>query len=327
MDTQEHIAQLLKKYAEGTCAPEEKAIVEQWYASLELPAAPGDEARPQQGDRLWEKIAARTGRQTAVRRPIRRYIGWAAAAAVMLSVVTAALWTSRTGQATDSRRITASAGTITPLTLPDGSRVWLSNGASVRYQPGFTGGRHVLLEKGEAFFDIRQDERRPFTVEARGTRTRVLGTSFRINASLPGEAVEVTVISGKVQVEGKSQPPVLLSRLESAAFRPQSTATPVKQADTTPASPQTAPAREGWQSRSLDLDNVSTGELALLLESIYDVHFSFAEERLKTCMNTISINTGRPLPEILDKLKLINHFEYKVTPEGILIYGAGCGGI
>ncbi|RPD39533.1 FecR family protein [Chitinophaga barathri] len=327
MDTQEHIAQLLKKYADGNCAPEEIAIVEQWYASLQLQPPPGDTVRPQQGDRLWEKIAARTGSPVKARRPIRRYIGWAAAAAAVFLFAAAILWFNRPADDTGHRQFTAAAGKIIPLSLPDGSRVWLSSGASLRFEPGFADGRHVLLEQGEAFFDIRQDDRHPFTVEARGTRTRVLGTSFRVNAGLPDEAVEVTVITGKVQVEGNSQPPVVLTRQESAAFKPLGTAPAVKQADTLVATPQSALAREGWQARSLDLDNVSTGELVLLLESIYNVRFSFAEERLKTCMNTISINTGRPLPEILDKLKLINHFEYKVTPEGILIYGAGCGSI
>lgn len=321
MDTHEHITQLLKKYAEGACAPEEKAIVEQWYASL--PNRPGEPLPAQQEGRLWEKIEARTGEQSHPRRSIRG-IRLAAAAAVLIAAA-AALWLARPETDAGLQQITAAAGDIVPLSLPDGSRIWLSSGASVRYQPGFTEGRHVLLENGEAFFDIKQDDRRPFTVEARGTRTRVLGTSFRINAGLPDDAVEVTVITGKVQVEGKSQPPVVLTRQESAAFKPAQPAAAVKQTDTIPAAPQSAQAREGWQARSLELDNVSTGELALLLESIYNVRFSFEEERLKACRNTISINTGRPLPEILDKLKLINHFEYKVTPGGILIYGAGCG--
>lgn len=323
MDTHKHIAQLLKKYAEGTCAPEEKAIVEQWYASL--PGQPGEPLPPAEGNLLWEKIAARTGGELRPRRAIRG-IRWAAAAAILIAA-SAALWLARPKPGAEQQQITAAAGNIVPLSLPDGSRVWLSSGASVRYQPGFTEGRHVVLEKGEAFFDIKQDDRHPFTVEARGTRTRVLGTSFRINADLPEEAVEVTVITGKVQVEGKNQPPVVLSHQESAAFKPAQPAPAVKQTDTALAAPQSAQAREGWQVRSLELDNVSTGELALLLESIYNVRFSFEEERLKACRNTISINTGRPLPEILDKLKLINHLEYKVTPGGILIYGAGCGGI
>lgn len=319
MDTQQHIAQLLEKYAEGTCAPEEKAIVEAWYASLHLEPPHGANAAPQQGDRLWEQIASRT--EGGKRRVQRRYLAMTAAAAAVLLTAAAAFWLFRSAPAAGMQQIAASEGKVVPLTLPDGSRIWLGRGASVRYEPGFAQGRSVVLEQGEAFFDVKQDDQRPFTVEARGTRTRVLGTSFRINAGGAGQSVEVTVISGKVQVEDEQRRPVILGRRESVAIRPNSTL----KAEVAPVATPAAPAREAWQSNSLELDNVSTGELALLLESIYNVRFSFAEDRLRNCMNTISINTSRPLSEVLDKLKLINHFEYTITSEGIMINGAGCG--
>ena len=202
--------------------------------------------------------------------------------------------------------------------------MWLSAGSKVRYDAGFAGGRRVELESGEAFFDVVKDDARPFTVDARGTQTLVLGTAFRVSA---GATVEVAVVSGKVKVTAPDQKAVTLLPRETVAIGDGTVTAPaVKAAPLLPAEKlTTASARSGWEAQLLELDDVSMGELAQLLENVYNVHIRFAGAHLKDCRSTISINTGRPLTEVLDKLKLINHFEYTVTNEGVSIDGAGCG--
>lgn len=310
MNTQDHISQLLKKYTDGHCTPGEKAIVEQWYESLRLGAQAGETSGP---DKVWEQIAART---QPVRRPMR--VWWAAAAAAAVLAL-AVVWL--TPQRPAAVRQTAAAGNIRQVSLPDGSRMWLSAGSKVRYETNFKGGRHIELEEGEAFFDVVRNDQLPFTVNARGTQTLVLGTAFRVSA---GARVEVAVVSGKVKVTAPDQEPVILLPRETVALEgrtPQVVTAPAVPAENLAA----VPARQGWEAQRVDLDDVSTGELVQLLESVYNVHISFSEAHLKECRNTISVDTGRPLTEILDKLKLINHFEYTVTNEGVKIYGAGCG--
>lgn len=62
--------------------------------------------------------------------------------------------------------------------------------------------RHVTLERGEAFFDVKRDESRPFFVKAGKTQVRVLGTEF--NVRLGASANIVSVLSGLVSVSQKS---------------------------------------------------------------------------------------------------------------------------
>ncbi|WP_158618139.1 FecR family protein [Chitinophaga lutea] len=313
----DHIAQLLQKYAEGECSPEEKAIVEQWYESLRLKAPAGETSG---GDALWERIAGRTQPAETVRPSGKvRRIWWAAAAAVAMLVTAALFYPGRESVV----RLTAAAGKIHQVSLPDGSRMWLSAGSSVHYEANFAGGRRVELESGEAFFDVARDDARPFTVDANGTRTLVLGTAFRVSL---GATVEVAVVSGKVKVTAPDKKSVTLLPRETVAISAQATIPEVKAAPLLPAEKlNTAPARTGWEAQHLDLDDVSMGELAQLLENVYNVHIRFAGAHLRDCRNTISIDTGRPLTEVLDKLKLINHFEYTITNEGVSIDGAGCG--
>lgn len=90
-------------------------------------------------------------------------------------------------------------------TLSDGSVITLNKESLLEYPSKFKGKqRHVVLAKGEAFFDVSPDKEKPFLITSGKTTIKVVGTSF--NVKLKHEAVEVIVESGKVEVSkgGKS---------------------------------------------------------------------------------------------------------------------------
>lgn len=91
--------------------------------------------------------------------------------------------------------------------LPDGSRVRLNTDTMVRI--AFRGGeRRVVLERGQAFFDVAHDVSRPFVVEADGARVRALGTKFDVRHDTA--VVKVTLVQGRVEVRaGDGQEAVL----------------------------------------------------------------------------------------------------------------------
>jgi transmembrane sensor len=82
--------------------------------------------------------------------------------------------------------------------LEDGSWIALNTDTVVKTRrvPGW---RYVVLERGEAIFDIAKDASRPFIVAARDERVRALGTSFAVRYD--DANVSVTLLEGKVMVE------------------------------------------------------------------------------------------------------------------------------
>ena len=64
--------------------------------------------------------------------------------------------------------------------------------------------RKVLLERGEAYFDVAKDPNRPFVVGSGSRTVTAVGTEFNIMRQ--SERVVVTVAEGKVLVEPKSKP-------------------------------------------------------------------------------------------------------------------------
>ncbi|TNE64268.1 MAG: DUF4974 domain-containing protein [Alphaproteobacteria bacterium] len=81
--------------------------------------------------------------------------------------------------------------------LSDGSVVQLNTDSRVS---ALVGGdvREVTIERGEAFFDVKRDESRPFRVFAGDTQVQVLGTRFGVRMGASSNLV--CVLSGLVAV-------------------------------------------------------------------------------------------------------------------------------
>ena len=94
----------------------------------------------------------------------------------------------------------------TKITLPDSSVVWLNANACLRYPREFSGQARQVEIKGEAFFEVRKDEKKPFIVRTDGIGIRVLGTTFNVDAE--PEKTAVTLITGKIGLyKNKNQSP------------------------------------------------------------------------------------------------------------------------
>jgi len=88
--------------------------------------------------------------------------------------------------------------------LPDGSIVELKEGARVTVAYAATL-RRVVLDRGEAHFQVAKDASRPFVVSARGVEIRAVGTAFSVQ--LRPNQVEVLVTEGRVAVEAVAPAP------------------------------------------------------------------------------------------------------------------------
>jgi transmembrane sensor len=93
--------------------------------------------------------------------------------------------------------IIAPAWTRVQFTLPDGTTGWLNSKSSVRYNGNFSLDRNVIL-KGEAFFDVFKDKKRPFIVNVGGVFVEVLGTRFNIEAYDEERNIEVVLEEGSL---------------------------------------------------------------------------------------------------------------------------------
>ncbi|MEQ6119138.1 FecR domain-containing protein [Reichenbachiella sp. MALMAid0571] len=124
-------------------------------------------------------------------------------------------------------RSSSPSGSKTRVALPDGSIAWLNSDSYVEFPRNFTNDARIVDLVGEAYFEVRKDSLRPFTVRSFGANTTALGTSFNISAFPENEIVDVHLITGKVLVNN-----VVLRPGEGASFDRKNEFIKVSQIDT-----------------------------------------------------------------------------------------------
>jgi transmembrane sensor len=88
------------------------------------------------------------------------------------------------------------------FSLPDGTTGWLNSNSSVKYYGNFNSDRQVTL-KGEAFFDVSANKKKPFKVNTNEVVVKVLGTRFNIASYENEKTVEMVLETGKLLFNDK----------------------------------------------------------------------------------------------------------------------------
>lgn len=126
-----------------------------------------------------------------------------AAAAVSLIIVATWVYTSflpQSGKAYFSSVELQSESSPLEFPLLDGTAITLNKNSLLSYsQKLFGKERNVRMENGEAFFDVKRNEAKPFKIAADQVEITVLGTSFHVKTN--ENSTEVIVVTGSVQVE------------------------------------------------------------------------------------------------------------------------------
>jgi len=97
-------------------------------------------------------------------------------------------------------KVVAAFGTFSLIELPDGSKVWLNSGASLRYPDKFNNDNRVVFLVGEAYFEVQSDESKPFLVSTPYFTVKATGTKFNVRAEKNFRTPSVTLVEGKVAV-------------------------------------------------------------------------------------------------------------------------------
>jgi transmembrane sensor len=189
----------LERQEQGNWSPANQAEFEAWLAeSLAHQTAYWRVAEAwSRADRLRVLTRAKAAKAPSV------LAGWplafriAAAAGIAVVIGAGAL---RYMQVTRTEAYTTPIGAREFLTLADGSQITLNTNTSLRITADQ---RHVWLDRGEAYFQIKHDPRHPFMVTIGERRVTDLGTSFFIRRD-PGR-IEVALLQGSARFGSRDE--------------------------------------------------------------------------------------------------------------------------
>lgn len=94
--------------------------------------------------------------------------------------------------------------------LPDGTIVWLNSESSLSYPVTFSASRREVILKGEAYFEVAKDRKKPFIVHAGRADINVLGTQFNVSAYTGDNVVKTTLLEGSVRLTNESASAILI---------------------------------------------------------------------------------------------------------------------
>ena len=192
---------------------------------------------------------------------------WIAAAAIVLVLVCAGLYTMREYKASqpEMKYLMAKASATTPrqVLLADGTRVWLNCGATLRYPEHFSDTLRKVALTGEGYFEVAKDSRKPFVVEGTTLDVRVLGTVFNFRNGGNGSASEISLLEGSVRVSADRGNGCVVLRPGQKASLADGSGIVVSDADTR--------LDAVWHTRVIPFEENNIRQIADVLEQLYDV--------------------------------------------------------
>lgn len=222
-----------------------------------------------------------------------------------------------------------------PLTilLEDGSSVVLDPSGRLSFsEKGSTGKREVSL-RGKAFFEIVKDKKRPFIVYTDGLATKVLGTSFMIDAPENGSEIKVEVKTGKVSVFPLS---FQASEKEKEAFsKPELTGTVLSHDEKiafSKVSGKTTRVQEVAKAVNVTtdiadqlfiFDETPASEVFKALESAYNMKIIYKESLISNCPLNATL-VGQSFTEKLAAICIALDAQYEIRDDQVIISGKGC---
>ncbi len=206
--TKEEFFRLADKYAKGVSTEEESRSFEEYFSKLDAKESPLntwslsklDESRLRMLNGINTRTHASKIRYIAPKRSLLKTT-WAVAASIALLIVSGLLYVNSLEQEPQVAYITKSTtkGQKSTIRLSDGTQVKLNAGSTISYPERFNDDLRQITLKGEAYFDVKENPRKPFVVKSYGISTTVLGTSFNVNA-YDSLAIAVALTSGKVKI-------------------------------------------------------------------------------------------------------------------------------
>lgn len=264
---------------------------------------------PVDSDAAFEKLWHRIKEGEVI--PIGVSSAWkyvSVAATVALLIVSSVLYrVSKETIRTDYLEVVAMAGAKTRVLLPDSTVVWLNSRAKIRYPQQFTADSRVVEFEGEARFEVKKENEKPFIVDVDGMRVQVLGTVFNIYADVHSEVIETTLLKGKVAIFSRnntsSVPDNILSANQQAVFNKGNNQLEIREVK--------ASLYTSWADGFFDFENNTLQEIMSRLERAFDTQIHLESPDLGTKRFTAQFTHQETLDEILSILQVSAKYQYK----------------
>jgi len=286
---------IIQRYHLGLCNSNEIAAIEAWLESdqVNMTFLEGKELQ-QLEDTGWEHLGAHLElKQSHIvevpnsKLKIRRFrLDWQVAAGIAFLLGIGAMYFLYYSGVQNNLNIQTSAqliykeihtkrGEKLRVNLPDGTQVWMNSESTLRFPQQFAKNQRSVSFRGEAYFMVAKNPKKPFMITSKRTRIQVLGTRFNLRDYASEKLSWVVVEEGKVRFSGiAATENLILTANQKGIYEPD--AKPVLSSQLVY---NTAKYMD-WKDNKLVLDNLTLLEICPILERWYGVKLFIADKKL-----------------------------------------------
>lgn len=235
---------------------------------------------------------------------LMRYAAILALPLFMSSLVLGYLYFS--GSEADEKyvEVTAATGSIIRYELPDQSVVWLNAGSTLRYPTVFRKDNRTVELKGEAYFEVQANKKRPFYVNAGdGLSVYVYGTKFNVCAYEEDNTIETVLEKGMVNVLTPNQETIVLNPGEQLLYDKQTRKSVKHKVDVY--------GKVAWKEGKLIFRDASLADIFKRLERHFNVDIRYNNQLGKEYKYRATFR-NETLAQILDYLAQSAALKWKI---------------
>lgn len=214
---------------------------------------------------------------------------------------------TRSEENTTLTRIETEGGDRAQISLPDGTKVWLSFNSSLQYPSVFSDSMRNVSLNGEAFFEVAENKEVPFIVRTAKYDVRVTGTEFNVMCYDDNLYFETALILGGVDIYSAVNKEYILSLTKNQQVRLE---------DGRLVKTQINPSiGELWKNGEIHFEDTSLKSIFDRLSIYYDVKIEVLNADVLEYVYTGTFDSGDPIEDVLDALKNIREFSYAISDD------------
>lgn len=316
------------KYLTGQCSDDELIELNAWIKESEENASQffrleeiyhlgkfkhyANEKRIDHAEKLlYKKLDQEKKRQERVLH-IHRWTKYAAIIVIALIIGGGAGYWFFNQSAHEMLIATADEGIVKEVVLPDGTRVWLNNTATLRYPREFSENERSVYLEGEAYFEVTKNRYKPFTVESDVMRIRVLGTTFNFKCGKDSRVAEASLIEGEIEVKGNNnEGQIILTPGQRAELNKSNGRLTVKQVD--------AKLDAVWHNDLIPFEKADIFAITKALERFYDVKIILSPDIKADRTYSGVLKKKSTIESVLGSLQHSIPIDYKIVGSNIFI--------
>lgn len=237
-----------------------------------------------------------------------RFLLRAAIVIIPILIVAGASYFLMTNTRKDDRiMVSVPNGQKKELVLPDGSKVWINAGSTIRYPEQLSGKERMIELEGEAYFAVVKDPERPFIVSTNSMNVEALGTEFNIEAYPNNSQAIATLTHGKIRVDMKQD-----RKTGSYILNPDQQLVYDKISGKTWVCVVSPDDAAGWKNGKLIFQDATFSDIIQTLERHYNITIRMENYTDTQDRYSVQFVNGESLDQVMSVLEdVMGNFKYK----------------